>query len=863
MSEAVGFSDFVVVKFGGTSVANLDCWLNITTILQQHIKANKRPVLVCSAPSRVSSYLQELLDLSTGGEDTAPLLSDIKQIYQVLAAELEVPWSSSLGEVWDDLEHVVAGIALLKQHSPKIRAKLMAFGELLLTQLATDYLKQQQLTTTWLDAREYLQAPHQLQQHYAQSYVNALCHIERDPSLIKEFKKIKSAVIITQGFIASNEAGETVLLGRGGSDISAAYFAAKLGAGVCEIWTDVPGIYTANPHVIAEARHLIELTYEEAQEIALMGAKVLHPRTIMPLQQQKIPLMIRYTKSPQREGTLIQAYTNTAPAMKAVLIKNDVMLISIEAFRMWQQAGFLATIFACFKRHNISIDLISTSECNVTVSLDVAAEAIDQQSVKSLMQDLSEIAQVKAIGPCATISVIGCKIRTILHQLSGFFNVLRSEKVHLVSQAANDLNFSVVVEQAQAERIAKVIHNQIIEQSINHECFGLSYDQEFVVATTRNKSWWEDHVPSLLKLAQESTPVYVYSEKQLQRSAQSLLECDALDQVFYAMKANSHEGILQILYNAGLGFECVSIYEVERVFALFPTINPHKIIFTPNFAAKTEYQQAIELGVYVTIDNLHPLINWPELFKNRDILLRIDPGFGKGHHQYVETGGSRSKFGIPHAELEQAQQLIKACGARVIGLHAHSGSGILQANNWAILAEQLTLLGKLFPSVKMLNLGGGLGIPESHKQNKLDLEQFNQALLQIKSSHPKIQLWLEPGRFLTAEAGVLLARVNQVKKKASINYIGVDAGMHTLIRPALYGSYHPIVNLTRINNPADQLAHVVGPICESGDVLGYSRWMPETREGDILLIDKVGAYGASMSSNYNLRPLAQEVVFKA
>jgi diaminopimelate decarboxylase/aspartate kinase len=160
----------------------------------------------------------------------------------------------------------------------------------------------------------------------------------------------------------------------------------------------------------------------------------------------------------------------------------------------------------------------------------------------------------------------------------------------------------------------------------------------------------------------------------------------------------------------------------------------------------------------------------------------------------------------------------------------------------------------------VLDLGGGLGVPERPGQASLDLAQFDALLGRFRQAHPDYQLWIEPGRFLVARAGALLTRVTQLKTKEHVQYVGVDAGMNTLIRPALYGSYHAIVNLSRIDEPPTTVANVVGPICESGDTLGHSRALPDPSEGDVLLVATTGAYGRAMSSTYNLREPAREVV---
>ena len=193
----------------------------------------------------------------------------------------------------------------------------------------------------------------------------------------------------------------------------------------------------------------------------------------------------------------------------------------------------------------------------------------------------------------------------------------------------------------------------------------------------------------------------------------------------------------------------------------------------------------------------------------------------------------------------------------MVGLHAHSGSGILKEDHWCDVAAALQDAAREFPATRYLNLGGGLGVPEKPGQPPLDLSVLDASLKRIRRAGD-FKLWLEPGRYLVAEAGVLVTRVTQVKGKGHARYVGVTTGMNSLIRPALYGSYHEIVNLSRIDEPGKYVVSVVGPICESADLLGSERLLPECREGDVLLVAKAGAYGSVMSSRYNLRDPARE-----
>ena len=260
--------------------------------------------------------------------------------------------------------------------SERLHARVMAQGELMATRLGAAFLTAQGLDVQWVDVRTVLKAESRRNASVRSSYLSATCAYEPDVELQRRWSS-PGTVWITQGFIASDDKGDTVLLGRGGSDTSGSYLAAKLQARRLEIWTDVPGMFSANPRSVSTARLLRALEYDEAQEIASSGAKVLHPRCIMPVKQYGIPLYVYATQTPKLEGTVITAQGgNVAAQVKAVTIKKNITLISLETVGMWHSVGFLADAFQVFKDHGISIDLVSTSETSVTVSLDPAANTL-------------------------------------------------------------------------------------------------------------------------------------------------------------------------------------------------------------------------------------------------------------------------------------------------------------------------------------------------------------------------------------------------------------------------------------------------------------------------------------------------------
>jgi diaminopimelate decarboxylase/aspartate kinase len=850
----------IVTKFGGTSVSTRANWNNIATVTKKHLSSGKQPIIVCSALTQISNKLEKAIEAALIDEHQS-IYHDIEQSHFSLAKDLEVSAELVTGELYQ-LKQWLTGIALLKQAPAKTHAQILSLGELMMTRLGVSFLQNQGINIQWFDARELLTSTHALGGDLV-NYLSARCESDYDPQLVEKFLNCGAEAVITQGFFAANSQGETVLLGRGGSDTTAALLAGKLQAVACEIWTDVPGIYTANPHQLPHARLLKQLHYNEAQEIASMGAKVLHPNCIPPVRSANIPMSVKFTQMPEHSGTLIsQDIDESAPLIKSIQVKHSILLISIDTLNMWQQVGFLADVFAAFKKHGFSVDLLSSSEFNVTLSLDNNAKMYDRPAINELIADLNLFGKAKLIEPCSAVSLVGHHIRTVLPHLGPALEVFDAKQVYLMSLASNDLNLTFVVDESQADKLCQELHHLLIENNPQVFYYSKSWHEEFGKPNVRPTPWWESERDRLLTLGEQHSPCYVYHSPTQTQRAQQLLSIKSIDTLFYAIKANPFPSVLKTLEKQGIGFECVSIQELDLVLSLFPSIAPKRILFTPNFAPKIEYERALKTGCYITIDSLYPLESWPELFRNKEVIVRIDPGTGAGHHKHVSTGGNESKFGINQNDVDEVVRLTKKYNIRVIGLHAHSGSGILTSDLWQQTALMLAGLTAKFPDVCSLNLGGGLGVVEKPGQHPLDFQALDSSLLAVKTQYPKLKLWLEPGRFFVSDSGVILAKVTQCKEKGKVRFIGIETGMNSLIRPSLYGAYHEIVNLTRLHEEKTSFAHIVGPICESGDTLGYDRLLPDTKEGDLLLIANTGSYGHCMSSHYNLRPPAQELAME-
>ncbi|WP_281244047.1 bifunctional aspartate kinase/diaminopimelate decarboxylase [Rhodanobacter glycinis] len=854
---------WIVMKFGGTSVATLPRWQNIMELAASRRAEGARVVIVVSALSGITDALKQLCAQGDKGKRIESARAIEQRHYELLDhMGLAVP--ATLEARLKDL------LALAETGSAKLgelawQAQVQAHGELLSSTLGAAFLTHSGLPTQWVDARDCLSAIALPNQNERTKLLSAMVETKPDPALSDRLAALGD-VFITQGFIARESEGRTVLLGRGGSDTSASYFGALLRALRVEIWTDVAGMFTANPRQVSGARLLQKLDYEEAQEIASTGAKVLHPRCLSPLRESRVPLLVKDTNRPELEGTVIGPQVREhAPSVKAVSARKGITLISMESVGMWQQVGFLADVFAQFKQHGLSVDLIGSAETNVTVSLDPTENLLDSDAIAALAGDLAKVCRVKVIAPCAAITLVGRGMRSMLHTLSSVLAEFDQLRVHLISQSSNNLNLTFVVDEDVVDTLIPHLHELLISagalRTDDSALFGPSWQSLYgsgdVVPST---AWWRDGAQRqrLLDIAAEATPRYVYHLPTVCRQARALKSLGAVDRVHYAVKANTHPAILRALVDEGFAFECVSPGELDAVTAVVPESVP--LLFTPNFASRGDFERGLATRATITLDALHPIEHWGELFRGREISLRVDLGRGLGHHEKVRTGGSGSKFGLPIEQLDSFLRHADAHGVIVRGLHAHLGSGVLDANHWGEVYGQLASLAERIGSIAFLNIGGGLGVPSHPGESSLDIGELDAVLRQVKAAYPHYQLWMEPGRYLVADAGVLLTHVTQTKGKGSWRYLGVDTGMNSLIRPALYDAWHEIANLTRLDEPATALFQVVGPICESGDVLGSDRRLPEPQEGDVILVAQAGAYGKVMSSPYNLRGDTEEIV---
>lgn len=372
-------------------------------------------------------------------------------------------------------------------------------------------------------------------------------------------------------------------------------------------------------------------------------------------------------------------------------------------------------------------------------------------------------------------------------------------------------------------------------------------------------------------------PVWAYDGEII---AQRINQLRNFDVIRFAQKACSNIHILRLMREQGVKVDSVSLGEIERaIHAGFqPGQEPAEIVFTADLLDQATLLRVTELNIPVNAGSIDMLDQLGQHAPGHPVWLRINPGFGHGHSQKTNTGGENSKHGIWHQDLPQAIEKVKKYGLTLVGVHMHIGSGVDYQHLEQVcdaMVQQVIALGQ---DISAISAGGGLSIPYQFGDDEIDTEHYyglwNKAREQIAAhlGHP-VSLEIEPGRFLVAESGVLVAQVRAVKDMGRRHYVLVDAGFNDLMRPAMYGSYHHISLLPadgRDLTSAPLIDTVVGgPLCESGDVFTQeagggleTRALPAAKIGDYLVFHDTGAYGASMSSNYNSRPLLPEVLFE-
>lgn len=360
------------------------------------------------------------------------------------------------------------------------------------------------------------------------------------------------------------------------------------------------------------------------------------------------------------------------------------------------------------------------------------------------------------------------------------------------------------------------------------------------------------------------TPLYLYDGNKIVSQLQNLKNAFSENplKVKYAMKALSNISILKLLKKHGAGVDVVSIYEAQL--AMRAGFTGEEIQYTPNGVDFSEIEEGVDLGLCINLDNLSALEKFGKKYgSSYPCGLRLNPHIMAGGNIKISTGHSNSKFGISVQQLPEILQLVNQYKIVISGLHIHTGSEITDSDVYLKMAEVLFGVAKDFPHLKFIDFGSGFKVAYKEGDAVTNVQDLGSKLGKkfkefCRSYGRQLEFWIEPGKYVVSEAGYLLVKTNVVKPTPTITFVGVDTGLNHLLRPMMYDAYHEIVNLS--NPTGDQKVYnVVGNICET-DTIGADRKLNEVREGDILAIKNAGAYGYSMSSNYNSRMRPAEVL---
>jgi diaminopimelate decarboxylase/aspartate kinase len=854
----------IVSKFGGTSVADPAALARLAEIVRARL--DEAPLVVVSALAGVSDALIAAVDAAQSGDEpgSSAALSAIAERHRGVIEAIPAPATirkeaeAALARTLAELEDLRRGIVLVGDASPWVRARFVGAGEILSSRIVVAALLGASIEAAWFDAREVVRT--------------AGSDPERDPPLPEAIagralgllhgRLAPGRALVTQGFLGGASVGGSerpTLLGRGGSDYSASLLGRALGARRVEIWTDVDGVLTANPRIVPEARRVKVLSFAEASELAYFGANVLHPSTVLPAVTAGIPVWVGNAHRPEGEGTTILAQgirpEDGRFAVKAIADKRGITLVHVVSTRMLMAHGFLARIFAAFDAHRTSVDLLATSEVSVSLTID------DDRRVPEIVEALSAFARVEVERGLELVCLVGEGMQGSATAAAEALRALKDVRVRMITQGASANNLSVVVAPGDGARAVQALHDAFFRGPLPAEVFGetsTSVPPHDVPLPAGGRS-------GLLALAAgRGTPLYVYDLDILDERVRRLEETlpMAPGRLLYACKANAHPAILRRLAVLGVGIEAASPAEAVRAIACGHP--PESVLLSATNARAGDLREIALRGCALALGSISDIRKLAGHANGARILLRVNPGVGDGHHRHVVTGGAQSKFGIALTDLDAAVWACHEAGLHVAGLHAHMGSGILSAASLLASAEALLDAAGRLPSVEVLDFGGGIGVAYREGEAEPDLAAFGHALgFRLRAfaagRATGTEAWFEPGRFLVAAAGVLLATVTTRKESGGHVFIGLDTGMNHLLRPALYGAYHRIVNLSA-PEAQPEWVEVVGNVCESTDVFASARALPRAEEGHVVAILDAGAYGMAMASGYCLWPLPEEVV---
>jgi aspartate kinase len=443
----------IVMKFGGTSVEDAKAIERAAAIVKGRLA--QKPVVVVSAMAKVTDQLLAMARASGSGDaKTALKLSralrerHYNTAGELLGTALFTQFHTDLGVDFEALDELLRGIAAVGELTPRTTDHVAAFGETLSSKIVAAAFSAHGISSALVDSRECI--------------VTDSAHTRAAPLFEETNERLQKKVApllaagrvpVMGGFIGATKAGITTTIGRGGSDFSAAIVGAGLGAERIEIWTDVDGMLTTDPHLCPEARRIKVISFDEAAELAYFGAKVLHPATVLPAVQKNIPVYVLNSRNPECEGTRITARAPRCKNFfKAIAAKKRITIVDVAAPRMLLAHGFLKAIFEAFDRHRIPVDVVSTSEVSVSLTVD------SNESIPALAADLAKLADVKYEGRKAIICLVGEGLREIPGIAGRVFGELADVNIRMISQGASEINLTFVIEEDAVPDVVRRLH---------------------------------------------------------------------------------------------------------------------------------------------------------------------------------------------------------------------------------------------------------------------------------------------------------------------------------------------------------------------------------------------------------------------
>lgn len=440
----------IVSKFGGTSVGTFEAMMHSASIVAQN---PDRKLIVISATSGTTNNLVSLENPNISSTDREKMLLEIEERHIQIIEQLDDPepvmitFKRQLSELREHLEQF--------GRDKRWKDTLYSFGELMSTKIFVEVLKNVGVQAEWLDARKVIKTD--------STFGTAVPDVANIKKKAEIYIK-RGQVYLTQGFIGSDLFGSTTTLGRGGSDYSAALFAEAVAADTLEIWTDVAGVYTTDPRLVSEARPIPEISFDEAAELSVFGGKVLHPATLKPAIRSNTSVRVASSQQPELPGTLIVTKTSDSPTIRALSLRKDQTLMTVHSLDMLHQYGFLAKLFNVLSKHKISVDLVTTSEVSVALTLDTATKASNKvELTDEVLKELREFCDVEVQTGLSLVALIGNQLEATSGVSGNLFGLLRDYNIRMVCHGASANNVCFLVDEGVGEKIVKLLHDKFIK----------------------------------------------------------------------------------------------------------------------------------------------------------------------------------------------------------------------------------------------------------------------------------------------------------------------------------------------------------------------------------------------------------------